>query len=86
MSDLKRIEEQHKPTPMEIGEGYSYQTEKFTGCADCGEPHPCDVVKLARALDAIMCELGVPQPGYPAPVANAYKRAERTLREVANDN
>lgn len=32
--------------------------------------------KYRAALDAIMHELGVPGPGYPAPVANAYQIAK----------
>lgn len=40
-------------------------------------------VRLLRryryALDCIMHELGVPQPGYPAPVANAYEIAADAL-------
>ena len=33
------------------------------------------------ALDRIMHELGVPQPGYAAPVANAYHVARHALGE-----
>lgn len=32
-----------------------------------------------QALDDIMRELGVPQPGYPTPVSNAYKIAQDSL-------
>lgn len=32
-----------------------------------------------HALDAIAHELGVPQPGYPTPIANAYKIATGAL-------
>lgn len=37
--------------------------------------------RLVEALQSIKNELGVPQPGYPAPVANAYEIADNaTLR------
>jgi hypothetical protein len=35
--------------------------------------------RLAEALRSIKNELGVPQPEYPAPVANAVKIAEQAL-------
>lgn len=35
--------------------------------------------RYRHALDRIMHELGVPQPGYPAPVANAYEIASDAL-------
>ncbi len=38
--------------------------------------------KLAEALREIKNELGVPQPEYPAPVANAVKIAEQALAAV----
>jgi hypothetical protein len=37
------------------------------------------VAELERALRQIMNELGVPNSGYPAPVANAYEIAERAF-------
>jgi hypothetical protein len=36
-------------------------------------------IKYRKALDAIIHELGVPQPGYPQPVANAYEIAMEAL-------
>jgi hypothetical protein len=41
--------------------------------------------KLATAVEALRYardELGVPQPGYPAPVANAAERIRAALRKV----
>ena len=35
--------------------------------------------QLLEALRRIMNELGVPQPGYPQPVANAYEIAEEAI-------
>ena len=37
--------------------------------------------KYRTALDAIIHELGVPQPDYPAPVSNAYHIARKALNE-----
>ena len=36
--------------------------------------------KFEKGLKDIMNELGVPQSGYPQPVANAYKIAKRLLK------
>jgi hypothetical protein len=38
--------------------------------------------KLAEALRRIKNELGVPQPEYPAPVANAVKIADKALQSL----
>jgi hypothetical protein len=38
-----------------------------------------EVKRLQTALEAIRHELGVPQPGYPAPVANAANIATEAL-------
>jgi hypothetical protein len=38
--------------------------------------------RLAEALRQIKSELGVPQPEYPAPVANAVKIADEALAAV----
>lgn len=35
--------------------------------------------RLREALEKIKNELGVPQPGYPQPVANAYEIAKAAL-------
>ena len=37
------------------------------------------LAKYRKAFDDIMHELGVPQPDYPAPIANAYRIAARML-------
>lgn len=37
------------------------------------------IIVLEEALQSIKNELGVPQPGCPSPVANAYEIAEITL-------
>jgi hypothetical protein len=37
---------------------------------------------LAEALQSIKNELGVPQPEYPAPVANAVKIANKALQSL----
>lgn len=60
MTDLERIEKKHRP-------------DKDSLCVECWLHHPCDVVKLARALDKI------------ARMGTACRReiAERTLEEVA---
>jgi hypothetical protein len=38
--------------------------------------------RLAEALKSVKCELGVPQPEYPAPVANAVRIASQALAAV----
>jgi len=38
--------------------------------------------RCREALERIRDELGVPQPGYPAPVANAAEIAREALRET----
>jgi hypothetical protein len=40
-----------------------------------------ELEKAWSALEFIRNELGVPQPGYPAPVANAAERARKALEE-----
>lgn len=77
--DLKRIEEKHN--------GYHW-------CAEVsgiewkarGEP-PCDVVRLARALDALMKAVTPAlQKSYPKMAWDAeWREAERVLREVAGE-
>ena len=42
--------------------------------------------RLAEALVNIKNELGVPQPEYPAPVANAVKIADEALQSLTNPN
>ena len=77
MSDaLKRIEEKHArqktlPPPRHRG---------VLICVKCGtEPYPCDVVKLARALDRARRNF-VHCHGY----EGAALDCERTLEEVVN--
>lgn len=44
--------------------------------------------RLAKARDAMrnaMNEIGVPQPGYPAPVGNAYDILSRCLDEIGGE-
>jgi hypothetical protein len=41
---------------------------------------------LAEALRSIKNELGVPQPEYPAPVANAVKIADEALQSLTKPN
>lgn len=72
MTDLKRIEEKHERVP-----GFVKGTFTPAGmtCKKCGGlDDPCDVVKLARALDAI--RTGAADP-------HAAATAERVLHEVA---
>lgn len=38
--------------------------------------------RLAEALQSVKCELGVPQPEYPLPVANAYWIANKALQSL----
>lgn len=50
--------------------------------AGCGGAGSCAVRLLKEHRDAfraIMAEIGVPGPGYPAPVANAYDIAKKAL-------
>jgi hypothetical protein len=42
-----------------------------------------EIDRLTEALRRIRSELGVPDEGYPAPVANAYEIADKALREVS---
>jgi hypothetical protein len=41
--------------------------------------------RLAEALRSIKNELGVPQPEYPAPVANAVKIANEALQSLTTN-
>jgi len=43
-----------------------------------------EIGRLKYALKGVIHNLGVPQPGYPAPVAEAYEIAKNAL-EVTND-
>lgn len=46
-------------------------------------PLGSEIDVLRQALYEITCELGVPQPGYPQPVANAYEIAMKALKRAA---
>ncbi len=74
MSALKKIEERHKPCGCGQG-GFAHDCH-----CSCGQV-PCDVVKLARALDALLDTYG---PMKPSPETE-WAEAERTLKEVAGD-
>jgi hypothetical protein len=64
VSDLKRIEEKHA-----------------IRCHRCFDPErPCDVVKLARALEVTLAAL---IGGDPEGVESVYDEGRRVLREVA---
>jgi hypothetical protein len=41
--------------------------------------------RLAKALESVKCELGVPQPEYPSPVANAYWIADEALQSLTTN-
>ena len=41
--------------------------------------------RLAEALQSVKCELGVPQPEYPSPVANAYWIADEALQSLTTN-
>lgn len=41
--------------------------------------------QLKIAVNKAICELGVPQPGYPQPVANAYEYLTDALKEAEAD-
>lgn len=73
MSDpLKRIEEKHK------ARGTREELRYY--CAGCYDTHagvPCDVMKLARALDAALQYIGDQQ---------SRVQFERVLEEVADDS
>lgn len=74
MSDaLKRIEEKHHRAR------YKVVSEGRWFCQVCALPEPCDVVKLARALDEAICYLE--DEDYPATVESL----KRTLEEVAGE-
>ena len=72
VSDLERIEEKH-PT-LEYSD-----SAPSTFCSTCITDWPCDVVKLARALDHVVKALKMD-----ATRAAKYE-AERTLMEVADE-
>lgn len=64
---LKRIEEKHSGT---------VHSDTLTVCDFCHRRHPCDVVKLARALDEIRREC----------MCREHRAlAQRTLEEVAGE-
>ena len=71
MSDaLKRIEERHKDEVFSDG---------FVACAECGDKPPCDVVRLARALEKIQLQCSGHADEFSRTV---YQVAERTLEKV----
>jgi hypothetical protein len=60
------------------GDGECCDCCHYGGCADTSSLE--SKLKAAReALDGIMHEIGIPQPGYPAPIANAYQIAKQAL-------
>ena len=76
-SDLERIEEKHRESPVRGADGTGY-------CYEDDLPYPCDVVKLARALECVLdseggCECEGPSGDCP------WCRGWRTLREVADE-
>ena len=71
---LKRIEEKHG--------GYHWcATVSGIEWKALGNP-PCDVVKLARALDEIQCQCAGHSDEFSRQV---WQKAERVLREVAGE-
>lgn len=44
------------------------------------------VWELVSALEAIQSELGVPQPGYPQPIANAYQIATDAVARIKGES
>lgn len=48
-----------------------------------GTEHAFEVARLRQAIRAALDELGVPGPGYPAPVANAVEILTRAVRSDA---
>lgn len=63
--------------------GYKLATEGTHNCYDeCTNPG-CSLRRendrLRAVLQSVMDNLGVPQPGYPAPVAHAYEIARAAL-------
>ena len=44
------------------------------------------VAQMREALEAIMHNLGVPQPGYPVPIAHAYNIAKAAIAKATGDN
>jgi hypothetical protein len=58
------------------------ELERWCKLWEYGDPHDTPGKKITRleaALRGIMNELGVPQPGYPANVDNAYEIAQAAL-------
>lgn len=85
MSDLKRIEEEHRPI----------NPAGTDICGPCLTRPPCDVVKLARALDEgktrfrllakrLLSVTAIENPEIQELISHA-DAAERTLREVAGE-
>jgi hypothetical protein len=74
MDYLKRIEEKHSGT---------VHSDTLTVCDFCHRRHPCDVVKLARALQWI-ADGDDTGPEHEAFYA-AAEMAERVLKEVAGE-
>ena len=79
-TDLELIEEQHQMVPC---------SSLLAGgtCVACpGKAYPCDVVKLARALDDIRRRsIGLVAAGVQGHLS-VVNRVERTLRKVAGDD
>jgi len=79
----ERREESMKATAARSG------LEMWKRCSQKAEQELVTVTKqldrLAEALREIKSELGVPQPEYPAPVANAVKIAEQALQSLTTN-
>ena len=48
---LERIESYHRRVEGDPSRWEVHVAAKFDDCGNCGQAFPCDVVKLARALD-----------------------------------
>ena len=75
MSDLERIEKKHRESPVRGADDTRY-------CYEDDLPYPCDVVKLARALDNALSAL---MGDDPEGVESVYDEGKRTLKEVGGE-
>ena len=55
------------------------------GVKECDKDLIAAAPEMLEALVAIMHNLGVPQPGYPAPVSHAYNIAKATIAAATGE-
>jgi len=67
---------------LALRERYNKAVSAYKEVSECDEKSKAQVKMLVEALEAIRNELGIPQPGYPQPVANAADIAKEALIKI----